>query len=84
MPGKCVHAHFVLREFWPCTISDRQHYVTFTTNSSRYMPRNMLSVAAKKSGMVTPRDVVSMAMVTAFKNITIRMAILKALVCRLR
>ena len=44
------------------------------------MPKNMLSVAAKNSGMVTPRDVVSIAMVTAFRNITSRMAILKALV----
>ena len=45
------------------------------------MPKNMLSVAAKKRGMVTLSEVVSMAMVTAFRNITTKMAMLKALVC---
>lgn len=45
------------------------------------MPRNMLSVAAKKRGTVTLRDVVSMAMVMALRNMTTKMTILNALVC---
>ena len=40
----------------------------------------MLSVAAKKRGTLTLSEVVSMAIVMAFRNITIKMAILNALV----
>ena len=46
------------------------------------MPRNMLSLAAKKRGTVTLRDVVSMAMVMALRNMTTKIKILNALVCR--
>ena len=41
-----------------------------------------MSLAAKKRGMVTLRDVVSMAMVMALRNMTTKIRILNALVCR--
>lgn len=41
-----------------------------------------MSLAAKKRGTVTLRDVVSMAMVMALRNMTTKIKMLNALVCR--
>lgn len=41
-----------------------------------------MSLAAKKRGVVTLRDVVSMAMVMALRNMITKIRILNVLVCR--